>query len=37
MCEIVNEAAKAYAGNIPVDRYHQPYMPQQELEPLLSG
>ena len=32
MLEIVNEAAKAYDGNIPSDRYHQPYMPLKELE-----
>ena len=31
MLEIVNEAAKAYDGNIPSDRYRQPYMPLQEL------
>lgn len=29
---IINEAAKAYDGVIPVDRYHQPYMPMEELE-----
>jgi len=29
---IINEAAKAYDGVIPVDRYHQPYMPMDELE-----
>ncbi len=29
---IVNEAAKAYDGAIPADRYHQPYMPVDELE-----
>jgi len=29
---IVNEAAKAYQGVIPADRYHQPYMPMDELE-----
>jgi GNAT superfamily N-acetyltransferase len=29
---IINEAAKAYNGVIPVDRYHQPYMPMGELE-----
>jgi GNAT superfamily N-acetyltransferase len=29
---IVNEAAKAYQGVIPADRYHQPYMPRDELE-----
>jgi GNAT superfamily N-acetyltransferase len=29
---IINEAAKAYEGVIPTDRYHQPYMPLDELE-----
>jgi GNAT superfamily N-acetyltransferase len=29
---IINEAAKAYDGVIPADRYHQPYMPRDELE-----
>ena len=29
---IINEAAKAYDGIIPADRYHQPYMPVDELK-----
>ncbi len=29
---IINEAAKAYEGVIPSDRYHQPYMPMDELK-----
>ncbi|MFC2038722.1 GNAT family N-acetyltransferase [Chloroflexota bacterium] len=29
---IINEAARAYDGVIPADRYHQPYMPMEELE-----
>jgi GNAT superfamily N-acetyltransferase len=29
---IVNEAAVAYAGHIPADCYHQPYMPLEELQ-----
>lgn len=29
---IINEAAKAYEGIIPADRYHQPYMSIDELE-----
>ncbi len=28
---VVNEAARAYDGVIPADRYHQPYMPAGEL------
>ena len=33
---IVNEAARAYEGVIPPDRYHQPYMPMEELEREMS-
>jgi GNAT superfamily N-acetyltransferase len=29
---IINEAAKAYEGVIPVDRYHQPYMIMDKLK-----
>jgi len=29
---IINEAAKVYDGVIPPDCYHQPYMPEEELE-----
>lgn len=29
---IINEAAKAYEGVIPADRYHQPYMIMEELK-----
>jgi GNAT superfamily N-acetyltransferase len=28
---IINEAAKAYKGKIPADRYHEPNMPMDEL------
>jgi GNAT superfamily N-acetyltransferase len=28
---IVNEAAEAYRGVIPADRWHEPYMPREEL------
>ena len=31
MYRIINEAARAYEGVIPADRYHQPYMPREEL------
>ena len=31
VCRIINSAAKAYEGVIPADRYHQPYMPEEEL------
>lgn len=33
---IVNEAAKKYEGVIPEDRYHQPYMPMEELEAEMN-
>jgi N-acetylglutamate synthase-like GNAT family acetyltransferase len=29
---VVNEAAQAYRGVIPADRWHEPYMPMEELE-----
>jgi N-acetylglutamate synthase-like GNAT family acetyltransferase len=29
---IINDAARAYEGTIPADRYHQPYMPEAELK-----
>ena len=29
--EIINEAARAYKEIIPNDRYHEPYMPKEEL------
>jgi GNAT superfamily N-acetyltransferase len=29
---IVNDAAQAYRGVIPADRWHEPYMPREELE-----
>ncbi|MBU2489742.1 MAG: GNAT family N-acetyltransferase, partial [Proteobacteria bacterium] len=31
MSAIINQAARAYAGAIPADRYHEPYMPLAEL------
>lgn len=31
VCEIINAAARAYAGVIPSDRYREPYMPLEEL------
>jgi len=32
ICEIVNDAAKAYKGVIPEDRWKEPYMPLEELK-----
>ncbi|MBN1582552.1 MAG: GNAT family N-acetyltransferase [Anaerolineae bacterium] len=31
MYEIINDAAQAYKGIIPADRWHEPYMPRREL------
>jgi len=32
ICAIINDAAQAYKGVIPVDRWHEPYMPREELK-----
>ena len=32
MCAIINDAAPAYQGVIPADRWHEPYMPLEELK-----
>ncbi len=37
MLAIVNDAAQAYRGVIPVDRWHEPYMPKDELRILADG
>jgi N-acetylglutamate synthase-like GNAT family acetyltransferase len=34
--EIINDAAIAYKGIIPADRWHEPYMPQAELEEQIA-
>lgn len=31
MYEVINDSATAYKGQIPEDRYHEPYMPRDEL------
>jgi N-acetylglutamate synthase-like GNAT family acetyltransferase len=33
---VVNDAAQAYRGVIPADRWHEPYMPMDELENEIS-
>jgi N-acetylglutamate synthase-like GNAT family acetyltransferase len=33
---IINDAAQAYRGVIPADRWHDPYMPRDELEREIS-
>ncbi len=37
MAEIVNDAAQAYKGVIPADRYHEPYMPLAELRSEIAA
>ena len=34
---IINDAAQAYRGVIPADRWHEPYMPKDELEREISA
>lgn len=33
---VINEAAQAYRGVIPVDRWHEPYMPMDELRKEIA-
>jgi GNAT superfamily N-acetyltransferase len=38
MLAIINDAAQAYRGVIPADRWHEPYMPMHELvEEIAAG
>ena len=37
MCAIVNDAAQAYRGVIPADRWHEPYMPESELRAEIEA
>jgi len=37
ICAIVNDAAQAYKGVIPADRWHEPYMPMEELKEEISA
>jgi N-acetylglutamate synthase-like GNAT family acetyltransferase len=34
--EIINDAAQAYRGIIPADRWHEPYMSKEELQQQIS-
>ena len=34
--EIINDAASAYKGIIPADRWHEPYMPEEELKEQIQ-
>jgi GNAT superfamily N-acetyltransferase len=33
---IINDAAQAYKGIVPADRWHEPYMPREELETEIA-
>jgi len=35
--DIVNEAAAVYRGIIPADRWHEPYMPREELDGEIAA
>ncbi len=35
--QVINDAAEAYRGIIPVDRWHEPYMPREELQAEVSA
>jgi N-acetylglutamate synthase-like GNAT family acetyltransferase len=35
--EIINDAAQAYKGVIPADRWHEPYMPQDQLQQEIAA
>jgi N-acetylglutamate synthase-like GNAT family acetyltransferase len=35
--EIVNDAAQAYRGVIPADRWHEPYMPMEEVKSEIAA
>jgi N-acetylglutamate synthase-like GNAT family acetyltransferase len=37
MLAIVNDAAQAYRGVIPADRWHEPYMPAEELATEIAA
>jgi GNAT superfamily N-acetyltransferase len=34
--EIINDSARAYRGHIPEDCYHEPYMPEDELQSEIA-
>jgi N-acetylglutamate synthase-like GNAT family acetyltransferase len=36
ICDIINDAAAAYRGIIPADRWHEPYMPEEELQKQID-
>ena len=36
ICKIINDAAVAYKDVIPADRWHEPYMPEEELKTQIE-
>ena len=36
MFAVINDAARAYKGVIPADRWHEPYMPMEELQSEIA-
>jgi GNAT superfamily N-acetyltransferase len=37
IAEVINDAAAAYRGVIPADRWHEPYMPMEELRAEIAA
>ena len=37
ICTIINDSAQAYRGVIPADRWHEPYMPLDELKREIAA
>lgn len=37
ICEIINDAAQAYKGVIPADRWHEPYMSRDQLQQEIDA
>jgi GNAT superfamily N-acetyltransferase len=37
ICDVINDAAEAYRGVIPADRWHEPYMPLQDLRAEIAA
>jgi N-acetylglutamate synthase-like GNAT family acetyltransferase len=36
ICTIINDGAAAYKGIIPADRWHEPYMPDEDLQKQIN-
>jgi len=37
VCDVINDGAQAYRGVIAADRWHEPYLPMQELEREIAA